>query len=355
VRGEAMFREIVGHERVRDVLGRSVASGRLPPALLLTGPDGIGKKTLALAVARGLLCERGPGEPCAECSPCRRIARSVEAVPEWRAAATDHTDEPARLNHRLHPDVVLVEAWRTATRAEIKVAQVRDLIGEVAGVPFEARARVFIVDDAHTMNEQAANALLKSLEEPPATSHLILVTPAPQALLSTIRSRCQILRLATLPSAAVETYLRDHEGLAEDEVRLRSAVAGGSLGSALSLESDTYRGLRDEMLGLLERSGPGAAAERIGAAERLADGDDPVLALTVLRSLLRDALALRAGARGEVLLNPDVADRLGAIARGPIGARAAEIAAAADQVRVALKGNANKLLVMDVLMDALAP
>jgi DNA polymerase III subunit delta' len=355
VKGSGVFAEIFGHDRVREVVGRAVARGRLPPALLLTGPEGIGKRTLALAVARGLLCERAPGEPCGVCSHCRRIARSVDALPEWRAAASDHTDEPARLNHRLHPDLVLVEAWRTATRAEIKVAQVRDLVGEVVGLPFEARARAFIVDDAHTMNEQAANALLKSLEEPPATSHLILITPAPQALLSTIRSRCQVLRLGALPTAAVEAYLRDHEGLPEDEVKLRSAVAGGSLGSALSLESETYRGLRDEMLTLLEGSGPGAAAERIAAAERLADGDDPVLALTVLRSLLRDALALRSGARNEGLLNPDVAERLGAIARGPMGARAPEIAAAADRVRAALKGNANKLLVMDVLMDAIAP
>jgi DNA polymerase III subunit delta' len=350
-----VFDEVVGHDRVREVLGRAVAKGRLPPALLLTGPEGIGKRTLALAVARGLVCEKGPGEPCGACTHCRRIARSVEALAEWRAAAADRTDEPARLNHRLHPDVVLVEAWRTATRAEIKVAQVRDLVGEVAGVPFEARARVFIIDDAHTMNEQAANALLKSLEEPPATSHLILVTPSPQALLSTIRSRCQILRLGPLPTATVEAYLRDREGLAGEEVKLRSAVAGGSLSAALGLESDAYRGLRDEMLTLLEGSGPGAAAERITAAERLADGDDPVLALTVLRSLLRDALALRSGAGAEALLNGDVAERLGAIARGPMGARAPEIAAAADRVRVALKGNANKLLVMDVLMDALVP
>jgi DNA polymerase-3 subunit delta' len=349
-----MLDGIVGHERVREVLGRGLSRGRVPPSLLLTGPEGVGKRTLALALARGLLCARGPGEPCGECAHCRRLLRSAEALPEWRAEAADHTDEPARLNHRLHPDVVLVEPWRTATRAEIKVAQVRDLVGEVMGSPFEARARVFVVDDAHTLNEQAANALLKSLEEPPATSHLVLVTHAPQGLLTTIRSRCQVLRLGPLPTATLEAYLKDHQDLDDAEVRLRSALASGSLGVALGFESDAYRGLRDEMLELLEAQGPGAASARLEAAEKLADGDDPLLALTVLRALLRDALALRAGAGRDVLLNGDVAERLAVVARGRLGERAAEIAAAADRVRAALRGNANKLLVMDVLMDALA-
>jgi DNA polymerase-3 subunit delta' len=350
-----LFADVVGHDRIREVLGRSIRAERLPPALLLTGPEGIGKKTLALAVARGLICQSGPGEPCGTCTHCRRIARSIDALPDRRSEAEGRTDEPALLNHRLHPDVVLVEAWRTATRAEIKVAQVRDLVGEVLALPFEARARVFVIDDAHTMNDQSANALLKCLEEPPATSHLILVTPAPQALLATIRSRCQVLRLGPLPASILEAQLSEREGLDADEVRLRAAVAGGSLGAALGLESDAYRGLREEMLVLLESAGPDQSIERMEAAERLADGDDPVLALTALRSLLRDALALRSGASEEALLNRDVADRLRAIARGKVGERAQEIAEAADRVRSALRGNANKLLVMDLLMDAIAP
>jgi len=142
-----LFADVVGHDRIRDVLGRAIKADRLPPSLLLTGPEGIGKKTLALAVARGLLCEKGPGEPCGACTHCRRIARSIDALPDRRSEAEGRTDEPALLNHRLHPDVVLVEAWRTATRAEIKVAQVRDLVGDVVALPFEARARVFVIDD----------------------------------------------------------------------------------------------------------------------------------------------------------------------------------------------------------------
>ena len=110
-----------------------------------------------------------------------------------------------------------------------------------------------------------------------------------------------------------------------------------------------------EMLTLLEGAGPKAVLQRLEAAETLAEGEDPVLALTILRSLLRDALALRTGAQHEALLNGDVADRLRALAEGWVGERAPDIAEAAEGVRVALRGNANKLLAMDLLMDALGP
>ena len=348
-----MFADIVGHEKVREPLGRAVRSGRLPPALLLSGPEGIGKRTLALAVAGAMLCGRGPGEVCGECTHCRRLGRSIAALPDWRAEAADKTDEPARLNHRLHPDVVLVEAWRTATRTDIKVAQIRDLVAEVVARPFEARARVFVIDDAHAMNDQAANALLKSLEEPPGTSHLILVTPSPQALLPTIRSRCQRLRMGPLATAAVEAYLVKNAGLDPEEARLRARLAEGSLGTALAFESDEYRELREEILALLESAGEAGAMERLEAAERLAERDDPVVALTVLRALLRDVTVLRHGGTPESLLNADLAPRLAALSRGAMGERAQAVAQAAARTRVALRGNAHKLLVMDLLMDGL--
>jgi DNA polymerase III subunit delta' len=355
--------DVRGHERVRGILARALERDRLPPALLLSGPEGVGKKMVALAVAQAALCERAPvAEACGECRHCRRIAvaASAERLSEQRQEADRHPDEDVFRNFRLHPDLVLAEGWwltrtgRPRSEPEIRVDQVRDLIREVSGTPYEARRRVFVVDDAHSMNEAAQNALLKSLEEPPPRSHLVLVTASPLGLRQTIRSRCQVLSFGPLPRETVAAFLRERSGLDDAEALLRAGLAGGSLGGAAAFESQAYREAREGLLSLLERSADQDAVSRMEAAETLEQADDPALLLTTLRSLLRDVAAARAGAATASLVNSDVGDRLGALARGPLGDRAASLAERAGEARAALAGFANKLLTFDLLVDALA-
>jgi DNA polymerase-3 subunit delta' len=183
---------------------------------------------------------------------------------------------------------------------------------------------------------------------------VILVTAAPQALLPTIRSRCQLLRAGPLPAAVVETYLRERMGLSPEDARLRASLAGGSLGAALAFESEAYRSSREVLLGLLEGLGGGGALERMGAAEQLEQSDDLALALGTLRTLLRDLAALRAGADPRRLLNADVAGRLEALSGSRLGERAIALAEAVGETREALRGSANKILTMDVLVEDLA-
>jgi DNA polymerase III subunit delta' len=318
---------VLGHERIKGVLARALSQGRFPNALLFGGPAGVGKRTLALAAARALLCERSrDGDACGECRACTRSGRG------------------------LHPDLALVEP----ATAVIKIDQVRDAVREIQLPPFEARHRVFVIDEADVMTEQAQNALLKSLEEPKASSHVFLVTASPQALLPTIRSRCPLLRFGPLPRAVVETYLVEKQGLSPAEARLRAALASGSLGAALAFESDTYRMLREELLALLERVASLTPLDRMAEAERLEQAEDPALALTTLRSLLRDLAAARAGSTPDRLLNADVGDRIAALARAPVGARAREVAEEAGETREALRGYANKLLSFETLVETLA-
>ena len=327
------FPRILGHDRVKGLLARALSLGRLPPALLLSGPEGVGKRTLAVEAARGLLCDNGPGEPCNRCRTCDRTGRAI------------------------HPDLIVVVP-ETATgflaRETIKIEHIRDAVREILGLPFEARARVVILDDAHAMTEQAMNALLKALEEPPATSHLVLVTASPQALLPTIRSRCQALRLGPLPSALLEAHLVERLSLPAAEARLRASLSGGSLGAAMTFEADGYRALRDDILAMLEKADGASAVHRLAWADQLADADDVMLALTALRSLLRDLAAARAGATADRMLNADVGDRLVALGQGRLAARAVALADLTEETRTNLRGNASRPMSMDVLVDALA-
>lgn len=337
---------------MRALLARSLERGRLPHALLFTGPDGVGKKTLALALGQALLCEGASQRPCGSCGSCGRVTRAIAALQERRAAALE-ADDPLRASYRLHPDLVLAEPLARGVRSEIRIEQVRDLAREIAGTPFEAPARAFVIDEAHLMTEQAANSLLKSLEEPARTSHVVLVTASPQALLPTIRSRCQTLRFGPLPLGVLQAHLAAR-GMDPDEARLRATQAAGSMGAALAFEADGYLGVRDMVLTMLEGADGLDVASRMEAAQRLQDLEEPALALTALRSLLRDLMALRAGAAGGSLLNADVAARLKALSARPLAERAASVAEAAGETRAALIRNAHKLLWMDLLVDAIA-
>jgi DNA polymerase-3 subunit delta' len=354
--------DIRGHERLKAILARALERDRLPPAILFAGPGGVGKKTLALAVAQAVLCEKAPvPEPCVACRTCRRTTKALEPerLQERRRAADAHPDEDVWRNFRLHPDLVLAEGWwltktgRPRAEPEIRVDQVRDLIPEIAGAPFEARRRVFVIDDAHTMNEAAQNALLKSLEEPAPRSHVLLVSSSPLGLRPTIRSRCQQLRFGPLSREAVAAFLVGR-GVPEEEARLRAGVAGGSLGAAVAFESEAYARLREAVLGLLEAAPELDPMARMRSAEELEQTEDPMLLLTTLRSILRDLAALRAGAPTERLVNPDVAERLRPLASGPLGERATLLADEAAGAARALRGFASKLLTFDLLVDAVA-
>ncbi len=355
------FDSVLGHERIRALLSRAIAGGRVPHALLFAGPEGVGKRTLALAFASALLCDqRGPAGPCGACRHCTRVARSLSGLDELRAGAEKGyrgPDDAALYDFRLHPDLVLVEPPARGRRPEILSAQADDIARETFKAPFEARARAFVMDDAHALcagtTVTAANALLKSLEEPPGHTHFVLVTSQPQSLLPTIRSRCQTLAFGALPTAGLVEKLRG-EGMSESEARLRAALCGGSLGAARAFDEDAWRGAREGLVSLLEAGPRLDPAGRLKAAEMLKELDDVRSGLGTLRTLLRDVAVIHAGAGTSLLLNPDLTPRLQAMAAGPLGPRAAGLAQAAAEARDALAGYAHEQLTLDVFVERFA-
>src|SRR6184192_2311995 len=206
-----MFSRLIGNEEVKEALRHLLASGRMPGSLLFTGEEGIGKKLFALELAKALNCRYRVGvEACDECSSCKRIANST--FPPFSSP----DDNKERMIWSEHGDVAMVRPYKQI----IRVKPMRELEREANFRPFEGAARVFIVEDAEYMNDQAANALLKTLEEPAVTTHLILTTTNPMALLQTIRSRCQMIRLAPIPFPEIEQFLMKQPGMKPDDAAL---------------------------------------------------------------------------------------------------------------------------------------
>src|ERR1044072_9182012 len=215
-----MFDELTGNSRVKAALKRMLVTDRLPGAMLFAGEEGIGKKRFALEVARALNCRTPKDrEACGVCPSCVRIAR-------LNYPQREDADEWTQIIWTDHPDVGLVVAPKRVLRVE----QMRQIEKEANFRPFEGKARVFLIDEADKLNDASANAVL---EEPPKTSHLILITSRPAMLLPTILSRCQMIRFSPLTPAEIETHLTKNKLVDAKTARLRGRAAGGSIGRAL--------------------------------------------------------------------------------------------------------------------------
>lgn len=221
-----VFDRILGQPTAVETLRRALLSGRVHHAYRFEGPDGVGKELAAFALAQALVCPQKPAIGCGECSACRR-------------AVTLSTEEPQVPQH---PDVVLVERGlyppgvlgRTSPETTgIGVEQIRRIVtARAAYPPYEATRLVFIFRAAHELTANAANALLKTLEEPQPGVHFILLTDQPRRLLDTIRSRTLPIRFGPLPDTAVLEILARGGHAAEERV---VRFAGGSAGRALEL------------------------------------------------------------------------------------------------------------------------
>lgn len=213
------IKDFTGNERLVTLL----KGGKLPQSSLFTGPDGVGKRTLALLLARLANCKQPENDDlCGSCRSCNR-AQSGN-----------------------HPDIRLLRAGG----ATIKIEAIRQLNQEAHYRPYEGAFRFFIIDEAERMTDEAANSLLKTLEEPPETTRIILVSAYPQRLLATIRSRCQTFTFLPLSLLEIQSYLEERTDL--DRPQIRAGFSRGSLGSALELDVEPLLESRDLLLEMLE-------------------------------------------------------------------------------------------------------
>lgn len=310
----------LGNAAVVERLEGKLRAGRLPHALIFSGPEGVGKRTFAVRLIQTMNCE-GTGETaCGECISCGKFERGT------------------------HPELSEISVEDGAT--QIKIEQIRSLRDRLELAPAGGRVRAWIIDPAERLSPGAANALLKVLEEPPPKTYFFLIATNAAGLLVTIRSRCQIYHFAPLPIRIVKEM-----GVSDDLVARWSA---GSIGWVRRSDPAEVRRMRDEMLDFLETgfSGdPAVWARRIGVRLVSAREEFPEL-IRATCFLISDLMHLKLGLSDSVV-NLDVADRLDALARQ---VEIADLVSAGREIRLLetrLKYHLNNQLLTDDLLTSL--
>jgi DNA polymerase III subunit delta' len=322
------FDSFIGNPEALAGARGMVASGRVPGGLLYSGPDGVGKKTLAQMLAKALVCERGGGDFCDACARCRKAEEMFAAAREDLARRRDIKDSARRVDGLVYFDFQIIEP---ITRF-ILTEQIRQLRQVAYTRPFELPRRVFIVDEAQTVHWQAVDLFLKMLEEPPATTSFILICSNPYALRPTIRSRCSQVIFQPVPESTILELVGKREGFSKVQLTLAARVAAGSVAKARSFDLAAYVERRKPWLEYLE-----AVARRVPAysaadwrplldsAKALADSrNDFPATLEVGYSLLRDLLHMLVQGTGSEVTNVDVLPRLQVWA-GSLGLKGIEL------------------------------
>jgi DNA polymerase-3 subunit delta' len=329
------LRELAGQDHAVALLLRAVASRRVPHAYLFDGPTGVGKRSAAIGLALALACPREPGEGCGQCDVCRRILAGN------------------------HPDARVIVPATT----QILIEQAKEIVVLAAGRPHEAPARVIVLDEADRLNANAANCLLKTLEEPFPGTHLVLVTAAPDRLLPTIRSRTQRVRFVPVrPAVLVEIAVA--RGIEQPRAETAAALAGGSVARLWELlggDQEALGGVWERIAELRQAAG----RREMGAIFDAASGQGEKEAkealpetLTLLARFYRDALATAAGADDLVLLRERAGDLAALAERGRRQARLESLRralAAVLEADAALAANVNPTTAVERMLLELRP
>jgi len=343
-----MFDKLIGNDQIKEVLRRLLAFNRVPNSLLFAGADGVGKKQFALELAKAFVCQNPKkSEACDVCSACRR----AEQV---KFPKSDDRDAFKRVIFSEHSDIGLVIPYNK----NILVDAIRELETEANFRPYEAQARFFIIDDADKMNDSASNALLKTLEEPAATSHIFLISSRPDALLPTIRSRCQTLRFAPINAKEIENYLLKDKKFSPDDAALLAKLTSGKLGHALETNVEKFKQRRAAMMQVLESILINEnRAELLRIAEEMNDAknkDAYENNLEILQTLIHDVWAMRSAADAKVLVNVDLINDLKKLAERADNKRLAAWLSEIETLREQLAVNLNRKIATDALFMQMA-
>ncbi len=270
------FKGVLGHDRQKFMLSSLVGKEKLPHALLFSGPGGVGKRTIALELVKNLFCEKRCA--CGVCRGCHHLAGGI------------------------HPDFTLL-----AGAASIKIDELRAIRKEVYEPPYEAPVRVILIDNAEVMTREAANALLKTLEEPPPSNVFILVTSREQEIPITVRSRCMRIGFGPLATDTVRSYFQTALKLDEAQAEVLASLSNGSVASGLFwMDAENFR-MRERIAQLVVGKKRGFAAASL-VAERIAAKGHEQEYLSFLLAFLRDVWWLSQTGDASGLVNEDLSE-----------------------------------------------
>jgi DNA polymerase-3 subunit delta' len=314
--------EVIGHQREWNFLQAALTNARLAQAYLFFGPEGIGKKQVALRLAQAVNCLSAQFRPCRSCSSCKK------------------------LDNQTHPDVTIIYPDGN----KIKIDQIRELQRDMMFAPLEGRRKLYILDDADTMTAEAANCLLKSLEEPPHYVTIILVAANPSLLPATILSRCQRLRFLPLSLEQTAALLAD-QGCDQDEARVLAAISEASPACAWRLKQGRMVEETEEFMTRVIGGPPLTGQDTMAYAKRWAKSDyDPKDLVRLLFLWIRDLLALKEGVPGEQLFHRRGQDALRAGASHWSRDRLIELGDELNRFGFTLDRNVNRQLALDLML-----
>ena len=314
--------EIIGHHRQVELLRLALAGGRLHHAYLFVGPEGIGKRTLAIALAKAVHCSVSAADFCGSCANCRRIADGN------------------------HPDVRLIEPL--AGKKEISIQQVRDFERELNYRSFTGKRKIIIIDPATLMNLASQNALLKTLEEPPQDSLMVLIASSAGGLLPTVRSRCLRISFAPLARGDVIHYLRTNQVMTGDEVEFLAAMSMGSIGAAMGLDKEAFVEKRRIWAGIVGALKGGDYRAAVDAAETLAGNrDDALKFFAWAQSWFRDLLVYGVTGDSGELVNLDMREQIAQHAAPAKSEQRIAALTASHRAAAAIQRNLNRRMVLE--------